>query len=134
MEEKKAPSSGIAGNKGTNYLKLYFRCLARPTRFQLLLVILIILFFALYQKEGVCTVGAGFLFGYCVNEHGFPFVDIIRGDISSIPTPMLEQKVFGEFFVRKGNNLFNPGTLLLNLIAYYFLIAFFFFIARLRKS
>lgn len=114
-------------------MEKFSKFLAKPSRLQLVVSVFFIAFFAFYVKEGVCAISSSLLFAYCVNEHGFPFTSIIRGDISSIPKEMLTDKPLGGFFFQKGKTLINPAGILLNALVYYTFIALLFFLGNLKK-
>lgn len=104
----------------------------KPGKIQIIVSAFLVLFFSFYVKEGVCA--ASLFFGYCVDEHGFPFADLISGDIETVPKEILQEKVLGQFFSKTGSFLFNPPAFLANAAIYYIFVSLLFFLASPRKK
>lgn len=102
----------------------------KPGRLQILVAVFLILFFSFYVRESVCA--AGIFFAFCVSEHGFPAVDMITGSIDGVPSEMLEEKFFGNFFMKRGNALINPAGIIFNAIIYYLFVSFLFYISNIK--
>ena len=109
----------------------FIDAMKRPAKLQLFITAFVILFFGFYAKESVCA--ASIFFAFCVNEHGFPFTGMMTGHIGSVPQEVLEERFFGQFFMRKGGVLFNPALILLNIMAYYLFVAFLFYISNIKR-
>ena len=103
----------------------------KPTKLQILITAFIILFFGFYVKESICA--ASIFFAFCINEHGFPFTSMMTGHIGSVPQEILEGRFLGRFFIRKGNILFNPALIFLNIAVYHLFASFLFYISNIKN-
>jgi len=99
----------------------------KPTSFKILVFLSTSIIFLYFAKESVCAVS--FFFAFCYNAYGFPFQYMLTGNIESASSH-IKTLFLGEYFNKSGNFLFNPATLVLNLVLIYIFACF---ISRLFK-
>lgn len=90
----------------------------KPGVLKISIFLAIAAFFTYFTKENAC--GVSIFFAFCYKAYGFPFLHIVSGQIDSA-SGYIATLPLGAYFSKYGNFLFNPITLVLDIILLYLL-------------
>lgn len=95
----------------------------KPAFFKIFIFLFIGIIFLYFAKESTCA--AGFYLAFCYEAHGFPFFYAVSGDIdAALGIGYPKEMLLGNYFIRRGNSLFNPIAFLLDTALIYVLACF----------
>ncbi len=90
----------------------------KPNIPKILLFLFLGMIFLYFVNESVC--GVFLFFSFCYKTYGFPFSYILNGN-TEVAYGQLKTEFLGRFFIKSGNFLLNPASLMLDLaFAYLF--------------
>ena len=102
--------------------------LLKPNALKILIFLSIGIVYLYFAVENIC--GVSFYFAFCYKAYGFPLSYMVIGDVNSA-FGYIKTLFLGNYFTKSKNFLFNPLSLILNIISIYALTCF---IAELFKN
>ncbi|MBI3026692.1 hypothetical protein HYY70_01130 [Candidatus Woesearchaeota archaeon] len=100
---------------------MYIKNFLKPNLAKILISSFIGIFYLYFAKEDACGVWS--IIAFCYKAYGFPFPYAVSGDID-IASGYIKTLFLGQYFIKYGNFLFNPATLIIDIFLIYILACF----------